>query len=187
MAKLDFVFAPGMDCGVETKALVFRPLPDQGFVSIQVSRGVAGALERLRMAVGELPEAVGAITRTVPAIAATGPLAFLALTDRDDARGLAVSINAQSDSETAFHAVDVSHRGATFRLEGPASIEALARTVEIDPASIAPGGCARTIWNRNSILVIRDAPASWRVTVDIGFGWALADWMKKQSEGTLDQ
>jgi heterotetrameric sarcosine oxidase gamma subunit len=186
MAKLGFAFAPGPTCGFETLGLAFRPLPDQGFVSIQVSRRVAFAMERLAGAVGALPGSVGEIAGSDPALARIGPLAFMALPDRADAPALVARVNGQSNGATAFRAVDVSHRGATFRLEGSASTEAVARTIEIDPASIAPGRCARTIWNRNSILIIRDATAAWRLTVDIGLGWALTDWMQMLAEGTLD-
>lgn len=187
MAELGFAFAPGADCGFETPGLALRPLPDQGFVSIRVSRRSADGVERLRAAVGALPASVGMIAGSDPAIARTEPFAFMALPHRADAPALAARINAQSDGETVFRAVDVSHRGATFRLEGSASAEAVARTIEIDPASILPGCCTRTIWNQNAILVLRDAPDSWRLTVDIALGWALADWMHMLTQGTLDQ
>lgn len=186
MAELAFAFTPGFDCGFKTPGLAFRPLPDQGFVSIRVSRCVTDAMEHLGAAVGALPGSVGMIVGSNPAIARTGPFAFMALPDRLDAQSLAEKINAQSVGGTAFSAVDVSHRGATFQLDGSASVEAVARSIEIDPEAIACGRCARTIWNRNSILVIRDAPESWRLTVDIALGWALADWMEMLADGNLD-
>lgn len=177
MPSLKRTWAPGLTSGFEKTGVRLDPRPDQGFISLQLSRRTEAARAGVEAVFGPLPDLVGTVSGADVKLACVGPRAWMALSAKDDVAGLLETLSDKDIPVGSVSALDVSERAAAFTLSGPRATDLLERTLGTDPSSIPVGSVTRTVWNGNAILVQRAGGDSYLLAVDIALGWALADWL----------
>jgi len=175
---------------VITPSLTLDLLADQGFVSLQLSRKSKVADSVFHAVLGGLSTQVGAVRVGIAggektdsdmadsAAVCVAPRAWLLLCPRGRAGTLVKTLVSQAADSDVYSCVDVSERAGTFSLQGSGAVEALRRSVALDPDSVPAGSAARTLWNGNSVFLWRQHSDQFVLAVDISVSWAFADWIR---------
>lgn len=110
-----------------------------------------------------LPTTIGAIAaeggRTALCL---GPDEWLIEAPEADRAGLLATLGAIAQPNSA---VEVSDRELTYALEGPAVLTLLATGAPRDLAAMPVGSGARTIFDTAQVVLVREAPDRFRLTV----------------------
>ena len=78
-------------------------------------------------------------------------------------------------------AIDVSDRYASLRLQGARAWDVLATGTGLDPATLAPGRCAQTLFAEEIVVFVQrlaGAEPDYRLLVEAPFATFLTDWLR---------